>query len=136
MKVEDLNQLIQERTPSVLTFEVPMEDGTTRRVLFHRDVISMHNFDSVKLVYFPPNTRPSVRESAEVTIDLHVDDVPLDLPAILKKLTEQAIASIRPRRPVVSQAPVPTSGPVTNPGDTYRDPASSAQVQGLFNSLG
>ena len=136
MKVEELSQLIQERTPTTLPLDVPMGDGTFRHTSFQRNVISMHNFDSVKLVYFPPNTVPSVRESAEVMVDLHIDDVPFDLPAILKKLTEQAITSIRPQRPVVSQAPAPTSGPVMNPGDTYRDPASSAQVQGLFNSLG
>ena len=142
MKVEELSQLIQERTPNVLTFKVPMEDGTDRPVSFQRNVISMHNFDSVKLVYFPPGALPTAREATEVSAVLHIDDVPLDLPAILKKLEEQAIQSIRPSG-APRQVPVrPFSGAVQSGnlypdgGSASPDSTSSGQGQAVFGSIG
>ena len=134
MKVEDLSRLIQERTPSTLSFDVPMEDGSSLRMTFVRNVISMHNLDSVQLVYYPPNATISARESTEVMKVLHVDDVPFDLPAILKTLAEQAIQSIRPRNIPQSVTPPATSGPVRHPEDHYQDP-QVANIQAVFNSL-
>ena len=139
MKVEDLSQLIQERTPNHLTFDVPMGDGTNQRVTFARNVISMHAFDSVQLIYFPPGVTMSARESAEVQAVISIDDLPVDLSAILKKLTEQASQSIRPRGPVMSVAPPATSGPVTHSSDNYDDPGLKAltdQTRAVFNSMG
>jgi hypothetical protein len=139
MKVEDLSQLIQERTPPKLTFDVPLEDGNVRRVTFMRNVISMHAFDSVQLIYFPPGVTMSARESAEVQAVISIDDLPVDLSAILKKLTEQASQSIRPRGPVMSVAPPATSGPVTHSSDNYDDPGLKAltdQTRAVFNSMG
>ena len=143
MKVEDLNQLIQERTPNVLPIDVPMEDGNIRRVSFQRNVISMHNFDSVKLTYYPAwATSAAARESVEVSTVLHIDEVPFDLPAILKKLTEEAVQSIRPQG-APRQVPVrPFSGPVqaggayADGGSASVDSASSGQIQAVFGSLG
>ena len=143
MKVEDLNQLIQERTPTVLPIDVPMEDGNIRRVSFQRNVISMHNFDSVKLTYYPAwATSAAARESVEVSTVLHIDEVPFDLPAILKKLTEEAVQSIRPQG-APRQVPVrPFSGPVqaggayADGGSASVDSASSGQIQAVFGSLG
>ncbi len=112
MKVEDLSLLVQERTPDRLAFDVPFDDGTTQRMIYWRNVISMHSFDSVKLVYFPPGQTQSAQESVQVEAVLHVDDVPFDLSAILKSLTSQAIQSLQPRG-APRELPVrPFSGPV------------------------
>lgn len=141
LKVEELNRIVQENTPLRLTFEVPMEDGGVQRVTFQRDVISMHNFDSVKLLYYPPSVTSQVaRESVQVAYDLHIDDAPHDYPAILARLTAQAIESVRPRRIPQSAMPAPTSGPVKHAADTYR-PMDASEDQtprtlAVFNSLG
>ena len=142
MKVEDLSHLIQERTPAYLTFPVPMGDGTYQNVTFQRNVISMHAFDSVKLTYYPAGARASVMEAVEVTAVLHIDDVPLDLPAIIKKLTAEAIESVRPKE-APREVPVrPFSGPVQpasaypDGGSAALDQASTGQVQAAFGSIG
>lgn len=136
MKVEDLSQLIQERTPSSITFDVQMEDGSTRRATFVRNVVSMHAHDSVQLIYYPPNTLPTAREATEVMEVLHVDDVPIDLVAVIQGMKKKAADSLRPRRIPQSMMPSPSSGPVQHSADTYKDPALSAQTQNIFNSLG
>lgn len=137
MKVEDLSRLIQERTPERLVFNVPLGDGSTSRVAFVRNVISMHAHDSVQLVYAPPNALPSAREACEVMAVLHVDEVPHDIPNILKKLAEQAIKAIAPRSsPIVSATPPVSVGPVTHGADQYKDPASVSNIQQVFNSMG
>jgi hypothetical protein len=132
MKVEDLSALLQERTPSTLSFDVPMEDGTSRRVTYQRNVISMHALDSVQLVYSPPNTAPSAREASEVQIALHVDDVPFDLPAILKRLTAMAVDRLRPRAQIIPVPPQRPSGPVVPSSDVNK----YSDVQAAFNSQG
>lgn len=136
MKVEDLSRLIQERTPDPLWFDVPMEDGSTRRCSFKRNVISQHAFDSVQLCYFPPNTLPTAREATEVQASISIDDLPIDLSAVVEKLKQEAIASLRPRRTPVSVAPPPTAGPVRHSGDTYQDPVMQQQTQAIFNGMG
>ena len=142
MKVEDLSQLIQERTPTYLTFPVPMGDGTFQNVTFTRNVISMHAFDSVKLTYYPAGARTSVMEAVEVTATLHIDDVPIDLPAIIKKLIAEAIESVRPKG-APREVPVrPFSGPVQTAssypdgGSAAPDQGSAGQVQAVFGSIG
>jgi hypothetical protein len=108
--------------------------------MFERNVISMHAHDSVRLVYFPPNASQSVRESAEVQHVIHVDDVPVDLPSILKSLKEQAIAAIKPRGPIISVTPPVTSGPVKHSQDTYQPMDQSEdqtrQTEAVFRSIG
>jgi hypothetical protein len=143
LKVEELSALVQKNTPERLQLNVPNTDGTTIRAIFQRDVISMHAFDSVRVVLYPPNASPSVREVAEVQKILHVDDAPFDFPAILNELARQAADSIRPRRPIVSVPPPPASGPV-QPSKPYadgspatvNDPTTLNQTQAVFGSLG
>jgi hypothetical protein len=143
MTVQDLNLLIQERTPNKITFDVPMEDGPPQRVTFQRNVVSMNNFDSVKLIYFPPNASKSIQEFSAVSEDLHIDDVPHDLPAIIKRLTEKAVTSLKPRGPVVAAEPKRAAGAVQS-NSTYDDGASpklddattAGQVQAVFTGIG
>jgi hypothetical protein len=136
LKVEQLSALIQKQTPERVPVEVTMEDGTTRRAVFTRDVISMHAFDSVQVVLYPAGALPSVREAAEVQAVVHLDDLPVDFQALMRNLIEQAAQAIRPRRPIQSVMPPATPGPVKNPKDTYEDPILSVATQNIFNSLG
>jgi hypothetical protein len=134
MKVEDLNLIIQERTPKSLIIDYAREDGTTGKARLVRDVLSMHAFDSVKLIYYPENATSSERELTQVHYDLHVDDVPFDLNVIIVKIKQQASLALAPRHIPQSLAPRPTSGPVTHNEDTYKDP-SIVGVQNQFNSM-
>ncbi|MGE5726938.1 MAG: hypothetical protein ACM34G_17290 [Acidobacteriota bacterium] len=144
MKVEDLNQLIQDRTPQHLMLDVPMGDGSTRRVIFERNVISRHAFDAVQLVYSPPGTLPATREAVEVQANIALADLPVDLGAILHKLREEAIVGIRPRRIPRSVEPEVNLGPVQNTGRVYEDGSSPTvqdattlqQTQAVFGGLG
>ena len=132
MKVEDLNALIQERTPTTLTFNVATEGGGVKQMTYSRNVISRHAYDSVQLVYGPPGATPSSREVSEVQITLHVDDVPFDIPEILKSLAAQAADRLRPRAPIVAARPTAPISPVMPGGNDkpYSD------IQAVFNQLG
>ena len=133
MKVEELNQLIQERTPPSLGFDVPMGDGRVNHVTFQRDVRSRHAEDCVQLVYFPPSASLSAREASTVQASIHVDDLPVDLSAILKDLKAQAINAIRPKGQILSAPPMAPQGPVLHPADMASS-ASIGAAQGVFDS--
>jgi len=144
LKVEELSQILQDRTPPRLIFDVPMQDGTVRRTSFVRNVISQHAYDSVQLTYYPPNALPSAREATEVCVVLHVDEAPFDLAQILARLKAQAIESVRPRG-APRELPVrPFSGPVTHASDEsqvnedFAPQAAqlSSTTQAIFKSLG
>ena len=128
MKVEDLNLLLQERTPNTLTVEVPMEDGSVRRTMYMRNVISRHAFDSVELTYYPPNTPQNARESVEVKADIHIDDLPIDLSAVLNRLKEQARNSLQPKGPPRRVPVTPFSGGVGAGGAYYDGTSAGAQM--------
>jgi hypothetical protein len=134
MKVEELSRLIQEQSPTEIQFPVQTETGVCN-ITYVRNVISMHAYDSVKLVYSPANATASAREAVEVEKDIHIEDIPIDMPAIVKKLIEDAAIMLRPRRPVVAAEPAHTSGPVKHADDTYQDPGL-ANIQQVFNSIG
>lgn len=134
LKVEELNQLIQDRTPEFVSFDVPMGNGTTRRCTWKRDVLSRHVEECVQVVLYPPNATISQREAVEVSVSLHIDDAPFDLSALMRKLVQEAIESARPR-PAPGQLPVVTNpGPVTHAADAANTSADIAQqTQGLLN---
>jgi hypothetical protein len=134
MKVEDLNLLIQQRTPETLTFDVPMEDGKLQRVSFTRNVISMHAHDSVQLIYYPPGAGLSAREATEVMAVLHVAE-PVDLSQVLKDLAVKAADGIRPRG-APREVPVrPFSGAVATSAG-YSDGLSAAPSAADMGNVG
>ncbi len=144
IKVEELNALIQERTPARFTLEVPLENGGTRRMNFTRDVQSQHGSDCVSIVMFPVGATPSVRELTEVQEVIHVDDLPVDLTRIMERLKAKAVDAVRPRE-APREVPVrPFSGPVTHvedEGHTNADFAPQAQeltnqTQAVFRTMG
>ena len=142
LKVEDLSQLIQERTPNTLIFEVPMDDGSApRRMVYARNVISMHAFDCVKLIYFPPGQPQSAQEAVQVEATLHIADVPIDLSAIMKKLAEEAVQILKPRG-APRELPVrPFSGAVqtkrvyADGGSAVAQSADVDQTQTVFKGI-
>lgn len=129
LSVTELNLLVQERTPQRLDFEVPMDDGSTRRMMFERNVLSRHGFDSVTLLYFPPGTPTAGQEATEVQQVIHVDDLPLNLTGIINSLKAQAIQACRPKGQVVSQTPRINLGAVKHPSDSYEDPNTNDMLQ-------
>lgn len=142
MSVPDLNLYIQANTPQSLPVDIPVEGGGTRRITFERDVYSLLALDSVRLVYFPPGTSQVAREASEVQYVVHVDDMPIDIQAILRQMVAMAVDSLRPRKRIVAVDPGVASGPVTTNktyeggGNSQVDPTSSQQIQGAFSSLG
>jgi hypothetical protein len=134
LRVEDVNLLIQKSTPPVLTFDVPMEGGGSRRMSFERNVISRHGCDSVALLYFPPGTTASAQEATQVQAAIHIDDWPIDIPTLLRDLTAQAIQSVQPRQ-IREVMPLPSSGPVRHAQDTHQDPSGQSAAQNVFNAL-
>lgn len=109
LSVEQLNLLIQERTPLEVVVEIPRLDGTTFPQTLKRNVLSAHAEECVKLVYYHPSSPNDL--SVEESLSIH--DVPFDLPAILAKLKAQAIPLMKPRDGgIVSQAPPVGQGPV------------------------
>lgn len=125
VSVEQLNMLIQERTPTELVVDIPNLDGTTFKATLNRNVLSAHAEDCVKLLYFHPKSpnELSVEES------LHISDVPFDMPAILEKLRRQAAHLLRPRDgPIQSVAPSTNVMPVTT--DRTYDTGGSTLPQG------
>lgn len=144
LKVEDLNAMIQERTPKFITFDVPMDDGRTQRYRFERDTQSMHAMDCVKLIYYPPNTPPTAREATQVEMDISIDDLPVNLTEAVEKLRQDAVESIRPKGPPREVPVRPYSGPVKHRADESNVNADFAQqaegltnlTQAAFKSLG
>jgi hypothetical protein len=134
LTVQALNQIIQDRTPPHLTFNVPMENGSVYPMTFERNVISRNAYDSVILMYYPPNTPANARESTQVQVSLHVDDVPIDLAAVVRKLKEDAISSVRPRGQVLSAPPMAPPGPATSgaPRNVQSTADAIQATQGAF----
>lgn len=135
IKVEELSALIQERTPSRVPVDVDIGGGTMQRVMFVRDVRSRHAHDSVQVVLYPEDSTPTEREVAEVQAVVHVEDMPVNFGALIKSLAQQAAQALRPRGPIVAQAPDPSPGPVTSPNDSYSDPEATKAIHRAFNSM-
>ena len=135
MKVEDLSRLIQERTPPTLTFDVPMEDGKPQRVMYLRNVVSQHAYDSVQLIYYPPNTTTAAKETCEVIAVISVDDLPVDLSAILKKLTKEAIEAVRPKG-APREVPVRAFAGIVQSQSVYADGLSATSPDAIAGAIG
>jgi hypothetical protein len=142
MKVEQLNQMIQDNTPTDIPLEIPMEDGSHRRMWFRRDVRSMHGSDSVQICLYPANSTPSVREIAEVEAVVHIEDLPLDLAPIMERLKAQAVDAVRPKGQPREVPVRPFSGPVQHPEDSFEQPLNpgdiplTKQTEAIFKSMG
>lgn len=136
MTVPELNQLIQDRTPVSVPLDIPIADGVTRRVIFQRDVISMHGFDAVKIVLYPPGVPANAREAAEAQAVVSLNDIPLNLTAVMEKLKKQAIESLIPRAIPESVMPRTPSGPVMAVGTYEMDNSTTAtnMTQGDLNA--
>jgi hypothetical protein len=141
IRVEDLSLLLQERTPAYLEIEVPFQDGTVKRFRYERNVLSMHAFDSVKLIYSPPGALPSERELMEVETTIHISDLPLNLQEILSKLKQQASFLLKPKPTPRTVEASPITSPI-QPGQNYSDGsvsfASESELGGViagFQSL-
>lgn len=140
MRVEDVNLLIQERTPERFTADIPMEDGSTSRVTFERNVISQHAQECVQLIYYPSNARTqSAREATEVQATIHVDDFPrTNLTQVMAKIKADVIESVRPKGPPREVPVRPAGGPVKHEQDNYDDTQTDASkyARAVFNTLG
>ncbi len=126
LKVEDLNLMIQERTPKRLTIEVPGEDGApSRRVVYEQNVLSLSQANAVKLIYGPSNQTNATYEIMSAEEVMNVDDSPFDLTAIMARIKSKALAALMRPDQIVSRPPRRPQGPVQLAGQYY-DGATTA----------
>jgi hypothetical protein len=131
MPVEELNLLIQERTPPFL--DVPVDiDGRQYNVRLNRDVISAHVEGCVRLVY----QYPKAPQEIYVYDVISVDDLPVDLSAIVSKLTALAKDVVKPlTKAIVPTPPKMPDGPVTA-GESAAPSADTEALLKIWSSIG
>lgn len=135
MEAAELSLHVQRGTPPTIACEVPMEDGSTRRLTFARDVLTQHGDRCVLLQLYPANASKSMREATEVQTTIHVEEWPLDLSAVMRNLVAQAIEAVRPK-PAPGLLPVrPFGGPILHQADPSKTDATFAEQAAQLSNL-
>lgn len=132
LKVEQLNQLIQDSTPIELSVEILNPEGPPIQILLKREVQSQHAAECVKLLYQHPK-----HEDWFVQAVLSIEDESFDMNPILQKLKRDASQLMRVRTgPVVSVAPPPPRGAIVSGLDNSSPTAEELQqIESSFRSI-
>jgi len=132
LTVEELNLLVQERTPPMISVQVQLPGGETKvNVTMNRNVLSAHAEGCVKLVYYHPKAPRDLYVEEVISIE----DIPVDLAAVLERLKKHAEIVLKPSDgPIRSFAPQFPDGPVIG-GEVGVSSADLANVRAIWESL-